>query len=100
MGRFAGAITGYTQRFNRSHNRVGHIFQRWFKGILVDKESCLLDLAGYIVLNTVRARMVRKAEQWRWRSYRATAGVETVRPWLNVDWLLGGFAKPSERGQV
>lgn len=83
----------YTQRFNRSHNRVGHVFQGRFKGILVDRESYLLELARYIVLNPVRARMVRKAEQWRWSSYRATVGVETVRPWLNVDWLLGGFAK-------
>lgn len=83
----------YTQRFNRSHNRVGHVFQGRFKGILVDKESYLLELARYIVLNPVRARMVRKAEQWRWSSYRATAGIEPVKPWLNVDWLLSGFAK-------
>src|SRR5690554_5806285 len=37
--------------------------------------------------------MVRKAQQWRWSSYRATAGMEPIRPWLNVDWLLSGFAR-------
>lgn len=83
----------YTQRFNRRHNRVGHVFQGRFKGILVDKESYLKELARYIVLNPVRARMVRKAEQWRWSSYRATAGLELAKPWLNAEWLLGGFAK-------
>jgi REP element-mobilizing transposase RayT len=83
---------GYTQRFNKRHNRVGHVFQGRFKGILVDKESYLLELARYIVLNPVRAKMVYKAQQWCWSSYRATAGMEPVRPWLNVDWLLSGFA--------
>lgn len=83
----------YTQQFNKRHSRVGHVFQGRYKGILVDKESYLLELARYIVLNPVRARMVRKAQQWRWSSYRATAGMEPIRPWLNVDWLLSGFAR-------
>ena len=86
----------YTQRFNREHRRVGHVFQGRFKAILVDKDSYLLELARYIVLNPVRARMVHSADQWKWSSYRATAGVEIVRPWLKVDWLLRGFA--SRRG--
>lgn len=83
----------YTQQFNKRHNRVGHVFQGRFKGILVDKESYLLELARYIVLNPVRARMVRNSQQWRWSSYRATAGMEPIRPWLKVDWLLSGFAR-------
>src|SRR5690606_1531819 len=83
----------YTQQFNKRYSRVGHVFQGCYKGILVDKESYLLELARYIVLNPVRARMVRKAQQWRWSSYRATAGMEPIRPWLNVDWLLSGFAR-------
>ena len=29
----------YTQYINRSHHRVGHLFQGRFKGILVEKES-------------------------------------------------------------
>ena len=27
----------YTQRFNRSHGRVGHVFQGRFKGIVIEK---------------------------------------------------------------
>ena len=52
----------YTQRFNRKHERVGHVFQGRFKSILVQKEYYLLELARYIVLNPVRARMVRSAK--------------------------------------
>ena len=65
----------YTQRFNRKQNRIGHVFQGRYKAILVDKDSYLLELARYIVLNPVRARMLRSAENWPWSSYRATAGL-------------------------
>jgi len=33
----------YTQAHNRRHNRVGHVFQGRFKGILVDADSYLLE---------------------------------------------------------
>jgi putative transposase len=52
----------YTQYFNRRHQRVGHVFQGRFKAILVQKEAYLLELARYIVLNPVRAQMVRSAK--------------------------------------
>lgn len=45
----------YTQRFNRKHSRVGHVFQGRYKAILVEKDHYLLELARYIVLNPVRA---------------------------------------------
>ncbi|MGB0468715.1 MAG: transposase, partial [Pontibacterium sp.] len=54
----------YTQRFNRQHQRVGHVFQGRFKAILVQKEIYLLELSRYIVLNPVRARRVRNAADW------------------------------------
>jgi hypothetical protein len=82
----------YTQRFNRYHGRVGHVFQGRYKAILVDKDSYLLELARYIVLNPVRAGMVRSAKDWPWSSYRATAGWITAPPWLQTDWMLTTFA--------
>lgn len=44
----------YTQRFNRAHGRVGHVFQCRYKAILVERESYLLELARYVVLNPLR----------------------------------------------
>jgi REP element-mobilizing transposase RayT len=81
----------YTQRFNRHHQRVGHVFQGRYKAIIVEKESYLLELARYIVLNPVRARMVHSAGDWSWSSYRATAGLMQAPEWLATDWLLAGF---------
>ena len=82
----------YTQRFNRKHKRVGHVYQGRFKAIIVQKEDYLMELSRYIVLNPVRARMVRTANQWPWSSYRATIGKAKPKGGLNTDWLLAGFA--------
>jgi len=81
----------YTQHFNRTHERVGHVMQGRYKSILVEKESYLLELARYIVLNPVRAGMVRSARDWKWSSYRATAGQEAPLNLLTVTWLLSQF---------
>ena len=83
----------YTQVFNRAHNRVGHVFQGRFKAIIVDKDSYLLELSRYIVLNPVRARMVRTAGDWPWSSYRATVGHTNAHALLTTDWILGNFGR-------
>jgi len=83
----------YTQNFNRAHHRVGHVFQGRYKAILIDKNSYLLEVSRYIVLNPVRAQMVRSTKDWPWSSYRATVGVQAKPAWLNTDWLLAGFSK-------
>jgi REP element-mobilizing transposase RayT/predicted RNase H-like HicB family nuclease len=61
----------YTLRFNRRHGRIGHVFQGRFKAILVERESYLLELCRYVVLNPVRAGMVANAAQYPWSSYPA-----------------------------
>src|SRR4029077_3795976 len=68
----------YTQSFNRRHNRVGHLFQGRFKAILVQRDSHLLELCRYIVLNPARVKSSAKASTWKWSSYRATAGLASV----------------------
>jgi len=87
----------YTQWFNRRHDRVGHLLQGRFKAILVEKESYLLELVRYVVLNPVRAKMVRSVRDWPWSSYRATAGQTEVPEFLAVDWVLSQFDSDRER---
>ena len=83
----------YTQTSNRRHGKAGHVFQGRYKAILVQKESYLLELARYIVLNPVRARMVRTAKAWPWSSYRDTAGYRQAPEWLTTEWMLSAFGK-------
>jgi REP element-mobilizing transposase RayT len=90
----------YTQRFNRRHHRVGHLFQGRYKAILVEREPYLLELCRYVVLNPVRAKACRRPDQWRWSSYRATAGVETRPAWLTTAWVLAQFATTRGRAQT
>jgi len=87
----------YTQRFNRTHNRVGHVFQGRFKAILVEKDSHLLELCRYIVRNPVAAGMVGDVSDWPWSSYRATAGFEEPQGFSNVGWVLGQFGGSRNR---
>jgi len=89
----------YTQTYNRKHRRVGHVFQGRYKAIIVEKDSYLLELARYIVLNPVRARMVRTAKQWQWSSYRATAGYKDTTSYLTTDWLLSNFSDKKKLSQ-
>ncbi len=81
----------YSQRFNRRHGRVGHVFAGRFKSLLVDRETYLREIVRYVVLNPVRAGLVRVPEAWRWSSYRTTMGWTTTPAWLTVADLLEGF---------
>ncbi len=71
----------YTQAFNREYGRVGHVFQGRYKAILIDKESYLLELSRYIVLNPVRAEMIHLAIELPWSSYRETIGEKVKSEW-------------------
>jgi len=81
----------YTQTYNRTHRRPGHVFQGRYKAILVEKDSYLREIARYIVLNPGRAGMMETARDWPWSSYRATVGLCETPVFLTVDWLLAGF---------
>ncbi len=89
----------YTQAFNRAHDRVGHVFQGRYHAVLVQKESHLLELGRYVVLNPVRARLARRAEDWRWSSYRAVMGLAPAPAWLDGDGLLSAFGKRRDRAR-
>ena len=79
----------YTQYFNRQYNRVGHVFQGRFKAILVERDSYLMELSRYVVLNPVRAGMVNQAEDWGWSSHLAIQAKAKKPLWLETDWILG-----------
>ena len=91
----------YTQAFNRRHGHVGHLFQGRFKALLVEKESHLLEVSRYVVLNPVKARGmgIAAAGEWPWSSYRATAGDNASPAWLTVSWVLSRFGKEAREAR-
>ncbi len=90
----------YTQRFNRRHRSVGHVFQGRYKAILVERQGYLLELSRYVVLNPVRAGVVRRPGDYAWSSYRATAGRADPPAFLTRDWLLGQFGQSLRDAQA
>jgi putative transposase len=89
----------YTQASNRRHRRTGHLFQGRFKAILVDRDSYLLELARYVVLNPVRAGMIAQPEQWPWSSCQAMVGIAPAPAWLSTDALLAEFGAGRDEAQ-
>ena len=85
----------YAQAFNRRHGRVGHLFQGRFHAQFVEKETYLLEVLRYVVLNPVRAKMVVRPEDYEWSGHRATSGLCAPPKWLAVDRTLTCFAPVS-----
>ncbi len=90
----------YTQRFNRKYSRPGHVFQGRYKAFLVDRESYLLELCRYVVLNPIRAKLVETPEKYRWTSYRATGGIAACPSFLSREPILSRFSDNQERAML
>jgi putative transposase len=85
----------YAQRFNTRHERTGHLLQGRFKAILVERQSYLLELCRYVVLNPVRAGLVSTPDQWKWSSYLAIMRRAPKPRCLYPDWILAQFSDDS-----
>jgi len=90
----------YTQAYNRRHKRPGHIFQGRYKAILVQKENYLLELCRYVELNPVRAKMVKKPEDWKWNSYSAIVELRKTPEYLTINWILSQFGSKKQTAQI
>lgn len=64
-----GVKQSFSRWFNRTHNRVGTLWESRFKSIIVEDGYALRMMAAYIDLNPVRAGMVKRPEDYRWSSY-------------------------------
>jgi hypothetical protein len=71
-------LTGYSQYYNRKYRRSGHLLQGRHKAILCQSDPYLAELVRYIHLNPVRAKMVRRPEEYPFSSHRAYIGLEAA----------------------
>jgi putative transposase len=71
LSRALGAAHKRWGNFINSRGRWrGHLFDGRFASVAMD-ESHLLAAVRYVALNPVRARLVGRAEDWKWSSVRA-----------------------------
>jgi putative transposase len=83
----------YTGYINARARQTGHLWQGRFGSVAMD-ETHLFHALRYVSLNPVRAKLVPKAEDWRWSSVRAHLAAKddalvTVAPGLD---RAGDFA--------
>lgn len=83
-------LVRYTTYFNKHHNRVGHLFQGVYKGILIDREDYLLWLSRYIHRNPLE--LLEEGEKlcdYPYSSYGAYLGKVKIS-WLKTEDVLAG----------
>ena len=61
----------YAQRFNRRHERFGHVFAGRYGCRAIEEEDYLERACEYVLLNPVRAGLCERPSEWRWSGSRS-----------------------------
>lgn len=90
----------YTTYFNIKRKRSGHLFQGWYKAILVEADSYAAELSRYIHLNPVRVGLAEKPEDYPWSSYRSYVGKSRPAEWLKTEFILSYFGQSKTKAGI
>jgi putative transposase len=77
----------HTQRWHAYHHTTGTgpVYQGRFKSFPVQTDKHFFTVARYVERNALRAKLVPRAEDWRWGSLgRRTQGNPTLTAWLSA----------------
>ena len=97
--------TGYTNYFNKKHDRVGGLFQGRFKAVLVRNDAHFVHLPFYIHANpldlnyrssTSIVEMVEFLENYRWSSFMDYIGKKNFPSVTSREFLLDFFGGAEE----
>ena len=66
-----GITLCYTQYFNRTYKRTGRLWESRYHSCIIDEERYLWAAARYLEQNPVRAKIVKKAEDYQYSSAKA-----------------------------
>ena len=88
----------YVSYFNKTYNRVGHLFQDRFRSELITDDNYLLQVSVYIHQNPVKAGIVDIPEQYEWSSMNAYLGKKQLRlEMVNPHRILGMLSSDYKR---
>lgn len=78
-------MTAHVRRYHRHYGSSGHVWQGRFKAFPIQEDGHYLTVLRYVEGNALRARIVQRAEDWRWSSLYARehgegAGVLSAGP--------------------
>lgn len=88
MTKFVQWVTlTHTQRWHVHHKSAGagHLYQGRYKSFLVQKDNYFLQLCRYIENNALHAKLVQRAEDWKWSSlWRREKGTDKQKELLSL----------------
>jgi putative transposase len=91
LGRLMLRIAGrYARRVQAKLRTTGHLFEKRYYPVLVEADEYMLELLRYIHLNPVRARMVRRPDDYPWSSHHVYCGTVS-QPWVTSEFALKLF---------
>ena len=64
-------LISHTGRYHKRHRTSGHVWQGRFKSPVIQNDEHLLTVLRYIEANPLQARIVMRADDYSWSSYRA-----------------------------
>jgi putative transposase len=74
-------LTAHVRRYHRHHGTSGHVWQGRFKAFPTQDDIHLQVVLRYVERNPLRARLVKRAEEWAWSSLPMRRGRQRPR-WL------------------
>ncbi len=91
MSRFMGWVGGtHTMRYrSQYHTRgMGHVYQQRYKSFPIQDDEHFFVVCRYVERSALRARLVNRAEQWRWGSLWRWLRKPEPHPPLLSPWTL------------
>lgn len=90
-GNFFARLHGiYARSYNTRYDYVGHLFQDRYFAKLIKSDEQFLIASRYVHLNPVKAKIVQKAEEYKWSSYDMFIGNKQERI-IDSSKILGYF---------
>jgi REP-associated tyrosine transposase len=88
---------GFARWSNMRHGRCDHLFGKRFSSREITTDEYLLEACRYVVLNPVRAGLVKHPEEWTWSSYRACVGLDFPSKWFSPTPVLRLFSTDPQK---
>ena len=86
----------YARYINKKYKKIGHLFQGRFKSILVNDSRYLLELIRYVHLNPIRAKLVKKPEDYFWSGHQTYIGNDPFQ-WVSPLKVLKRFDETASK---
>lgn len=81
-------MTSHVRRYHKHYGTSGHVWQGRFKAFPIQLDEHLLTVIRYVERNPMRARLVKRAEDWEWSSLSSASAQTSSRPRFLSDWPI------------